>query len=243
MYQDWAPKSLGERVLGKDGKQLFNNLSIETLRGQSNIQMMPDVVSGSKNYRKQLQLWAFSNLQNSVWINPQVNPLGNWNLIADTLQEVLGLNDTQVKRWIGKAPQGNIEDSVDLENEWARFMQGDDFEPPEGATQMAMMHFEGHMKQKEEKYHELDEEYRNNFDAHLFKTSINYMKFMQDVKRNQMADAMAQNAIMTHEAGLIPEKPGLAPVQLSASSSQSEQPVIQPGLKPNPGIQPGQEGI
>jgi hypothetical protein len=34
MYQDCAPTTLGERVLGKEGEKLFPNLSIETLLGQ-----------------------------------------------------------------------------------------------------------------------------------------------------------------------------------------------------------------
>jgi len=29
MYQDWAPPTLGERVLGEDGKKIFPNLSVK----------------------------------------------------------------------------------------------------------------------------------------------------------------------------------------------------------------------
>ena len=53
MYQDFPPKGLSERVVGEDGKKLFPNLSIDSLRGDTDIQLTPDVVSGSKTYRKE----------------------------------------------------------------------------------------------------------------------------------------------------------------------------------------------
>ena len=195
LYQDYTPKGLSERVVGEDGKKLFPNLSIESLRGDPAIQMTPDAVSGSKEYKRKLQLWAFQMSQNMMWLNPQVNPAGNYELCSDTLKEVLQLTDNDVKRYLGEKPKAPF-DEAELDNEWYKFMNGEDFEPPEGATMIAMQHLEGHQKQKEEKYHELDEEYRANFDAHLFKTAINVQKFMQNVKREQMVNQVASQAIM-----------------------------------------------
>jgi len=225
MYQDWAPPSLGERILGSDGKPLFRNLSIETLRGQSQVQLTPDVVSGSKALKKQLQMWAFGALQQSMWTNPQVNPRGNYNLTADTLKEMLGLSQSELERWIGKEPKGEVGDLLEVDNEWERFQQGDDFDPPEGQTMLAYHHFMGHMKQKEEKFNELDEEYRPNFNAHLFKTIINYFMFMKNMQQEKMANTIAANAVMQNE-------------MLKGQPKQPEQPL--PGAQqPMPG-QPGQ---
>lgn len=200
LYQDYPPKNLAERILGEDGKQVFPNLSIDSLRGDVVVQMTPDPVSGSKAYRKQLQLWAFENAQNMVWLNPQMNPSGNWNLCSDTFKEILGLSDNEVRRYLGEAPKTKATDSEAI-NEWQRFMNGEDFEPPEGQTALALKHLEVHQKQKEEKYSDLDEEYRPNFDSHLFKTVINAMKFMRNVQAEQAANKMASAFIMREPQG------------------------------------------
>ena len=88
MYQDWAPPDLGERILGDDGKKLFKNMSIETLRGGYDVRITPDIISGSKNLKKQIALWALEALSQTVWLNPQFNPKGNWNLVVDAAKAV-----------------------------------------------------------------------------------------------------------------------------------------------------------
>ena len=207
-YQDFPPKNLAERILGKDGEQLFPNLSIDTLRGDSNAQMTPDVVAGSRSYRLQLQMWAFQAGQQMVWLHPQVNPKGNWNLCADTFREVLNLTDSDIRRYLGEEPKGEF-DETELETEWTRFMNGEDFDPPEGETQMALQHLQGHTKQKNEKYDKLDKEYRPNFDAHFFKTIVNYMKFMQNAQRDMMINRVASSEIMNRGPGGQPiQQPG-----------------------------------
>lgn len=216
LYQDYPPKGLAERIVGEDGKTLFPNLSIDSLRGDTNVQMTPDVVAGSKAYRKQLQLWAFQAGQQMMWLNPQVNPAGNWNLCADTLKEILGMSDNEVKRYLGEQPKAKF-DEGELNNEWYRFMNGEDFDPPEGETALALQHMEGHLKQKEEKYHLLDEEYRPNFDAHLFKTMVNAMKFLKNAQKEQMANAMAANAI-AQGGGNMPNQ--AQPMQPGANVAQ-----------------------
>jgi hypothetical protein len=116
---------------------------------------------------------------------------------------MLNLSDNGVVRYLGERPKANF-DKAELDNEWYRFMTGEDFDPPEGETSLAMQHLEGHLKQKEEKYHLLDEEYRPNFDAHLFKTGINAMKFMKNVQTEQAATALASQMIMEKEARGVP---------------------------------------
>jgi hypothetical protein len=219
LYQDYPPKGLAKRVLGEDGKKIFPNLSIDTLRGDTTVQMTPDLVSGSKQYRKQIQAQIFQIGQSMLWLNPQVNPLGNYNLCADTLKELKDLSDNEVKRYLGEQPKSKF-DEAELGNEWTKFMNGEDFDPPEGETALALQHLEGHQKQKEEKYHELDEEYRPNFDAHLFKTTVNAMKFMKNTQKDMIAGQLAAN--------------------MAANNPNPPQPGNMPGQQPN--TQPGAPG-
>jgi len=233
LYQDYPPKGLAERVIGEDGTKIFPNLSIDSLRGDTAVQMTPDTVAGSKAYRKQLQMWAFSTGQQMIWLNPQINPQGNWNLCADTMKEMLNLSDNEVRRYLGEQPKSKFNEA-ELNNEWYRFMNGEDFNPPEGETALALQHLEGHTKQKEEKYHLLDEEYRPNFDAHLFKTMINAMNFIKGVQQEQMANRMASQAIMQGGGQSGQNMP------IQPPNAQSGAPVGQPGATPGamPGVNP-----
>lgn len=224
LYQDFPPKGLAERVVGTDGKKLFPNLSIDSLRGDTAVQMTPDVVAGSKMYKKQLQLKAFEIGQNMIWLNPQVNPHGNWNFCADTLKEVLNFSDQDIKRYFPEQPKAKF-DEAELGNEWYRFMNGEDFDPPEGETALALQHLIGHKKQEEEKLHELAEEYRPNFKAHIFKTEVNAMKFIQNVQQEQMINKVASSMIMNKENVGQPNQP---PQPQPAQPNQPVTPVNQP---------------
>jgi len=198
LYQDFAPPDLGRRVLGKSGEKLFPNLSIETLRGNYDIQMYPDVLAGSKSMERQVQTLLIQSLSQSVWCNPQFNPKGNYNLYADLLK-LLGKND--VVRYLGEEPPTTVGKSEDVENEWTRFMQGEDFDPPEGVSARAMEHVVGHLKQKADNFHKLDVEYRDNFERHLFKTAMNLRQFMQIQQHQAIADKMASEMIIARESG------------------------------------------
>lgn len=220
LYQDFPPKGLAERVVGEDGKKIFPNLSIDSLRGDTAVQMTPDKVAGSKAFTRQLRLWAFQVGQSMIWLNPQINPKGNWNLCADTYREILGFSDSDVKRYLGEEPKAKF-DETELGNEWYRFMNGEDFDPPEGETALALQHLKGHDKQKEEKYQDLTEECRPNFDAHYFKTLVNAMKFTQNVQREQAANNMAANMVSNN-----PNQPG------QQQPGQPGQPQPQPGQVP-----------
>lgn len=220
MYQDWAPPNLGERVLGEDGKQLIRNLSIESLRGSYDARMTPDITSGSKTLERQTQMWAFENLPAiSPWVNPQINPRGNWMLTADTLR-MMGKED--VERYIGPEPPQSLGKSDIVEDEWTRFMQGEEVDTVDGEDPME--HLVGHMAQKEEKYNDLDVEYRLNFDRHLFKTMLNFQKFIQQQTQEKMANTMALR-MMTPQPQQ--QQPVRQPVQ---------QPVAVPGEENEQGI-------
>jgi len=212
LYQDYPPENLAERILGEDGKQIFRNLSIDELRGDGSVQMTPDTVAGSKMYRMQLQMKTFELAQQMVWLNPQINARGNWKLCADTLKELRGYTDDETIRYLGPEPKSGFDES-ELNNEWTRFTRGEDFEPPEGITGLALQHLEGHQKQKDdpEKYGKLAEEYKPNFDAHYFKTLANVMKFMRNVQQEAMANRMAMGEIMQNEQmGTMPPRPAAA---------------------------------
>jgi len=114
---------------------------------------------------------------------------------------------------LGEEPKGQY-DETQLESEWGRFMNGEDFEPPEGETQLALQHMIGHTKQKREKYDKLDEAYRPNFDSHLFKTMVNYMKFMQNAQRDVTVNQMAMGDIARRDQmgmGGPPQRQPVAP--------------------------------
>ncbi len=197
LYQEWAPPKLGDRILGDNGRKIFQNYSIEAIRGNYDIRMEPDIAAGSKSFEREQQLWAFEKLQTSFWLDPRVNPRGNWKLTSDTLKK-LGLSD----RYMPPEPPEQAGMSDDVKDEWTKLSQGEEIDPPEGATQRAMEHLIGHTKQKDEKYHELDDEYKPVFDAHLFKTMMNYNKFLQTVQQEKMVDAMAMKMIQNRNAGI-----------------------------------------
>jgi len=203
LYQDNAPPKLGERVLGEDGKQLIRNLSVESLRGNYGAYMTPDVTAGSKAYEREVQLWGFANLQQSPWFDPRVNAKGSWNLTADAIKKVMGVTP---ERYLPPEPKSETGTSREVKDEWARFMQGEKFSPPEGATPQVMEHMVGHMKQKEEQYQDLDEEYRFNFDQHLFETQLNFRKFLAGVQQERMANSLAMNMVQNREAGIGTEQ-------------------------------------
>ena len=193
LYQDWAPKNLGERVIGADGKELIHNLSIDSLRGDYDVLMTPDILTGSKVLERQTQMWLFTNLQQSPWMNPMINPRGNWNLVADTMK-IMGRND--MERYLPPEPKAETGRLPEIEDEFSRFMQGDVFDPPEGKSAMAYQHFIGHQRQYVERYHKLDDEAgKPAFDAHLFKTAINLQMFMAEAEKEKMANQVASNII------------------------------------------------
>jgi len=199
MYQDWAPPKLGERVLGEDGKKIFKNLSIDTLRGNYDAYMNPNLIAGSKTLEKQVKLWGLENLSQTVWVDPRVNPKGNWNITAEAAK-AMGYED--VERYLGPEPKAEPGSSDDIKNEWMRFMQGEEFDPPEGISPAVVEHYAGHLKQKEEQYSDLDEEYKPNFDAHFFKTMVNYASFIRQIQAERSADALAMRMVQEKEAGI-----------------------------------------
>lgn len=206
LYQDWAPPNLAKRVLGEDGKDIIHNMSIDSLIGNYDAYMVPDLTAGSKAYERQIHLWAFHELQTgSIWLSPQMNPRGNWLLTKDTMLKQ-GIQNPE--HYLPPQPKANMDDDEEAKQEWTRFMQGEAFDPPEGVTPAVVRHFATHLKQKETMYQDLDEEYRANFDAHFFKTFVNYQKFMQQVAQQQQEMAIAARAVQNLERlGITPKGP------------------------------------
>ena len=217
MYQDCAPSTLGERVLGKDGEKLFNQgLSIDSLRGSVTAYLSPDIIAGSKTLEKQIRIMTFQMAEKNMWFNPQINPKGNWELTADTFKAI-GLKD--VERYMPPKPKGIPGTSKEIDQEFSRFMKGESFDPPEGTTPAVIEHYQGHMKQFEEKYDKLEEEYRGNFDAHLFKTMMNLQKFMAQAQQEQMSNQLAGRMIQNVEEGTTG---GFKPLQAAPERSMGQ---------------------
>ena len=196
-YQDNAPPKLGKRVLGEDGKEIIRNLSIDSLRGNYDAHMSPDVTAGSKQYEKDIYMWGFEALQQSPWFDPRMNPRGSWRLTTDTMKKV-GFGSPE--RYMPPEPKAELGTGQEVKDEWARFMQGESFDP--NPTDNVQEHLQGHMIQKEQQGHELDEEYRMNFDMHLFKTQKQYSDLIRQIQKERMADKLAQDIIQRNEAGI-----------------------------------------
>jgi len=190
IYQEHTPENLGERILGEDGKKLFPNLSVETIRYNSDVQMVPDVIAGSKAYEKQVYLWAYQALQTSIWLNPQMNPKGNWLLTADTMRKQ---GFAAPERYLPPEPKAELGAGQDVKDVWARLMQGEVVEPEESWNVPEVL--AGLLKKKDQDYFSLDPEYRPNLDSLIFKTEVAMRLFIKKMQEEQMVNQLAQRAI------------------------------------------------
>lgn len=222
MYQDCAPPTLGERVLGKDGKKLFPNLSIETLQGEYNSYMSPDIISGSKTIEKQVALWALEQAQVNPWLNFQINPRGNWELTANTFKK-MGMMD--IEAYLPPKPRTDFGMGDEIDKIWTRFMQGEVVEVD--PTQNNVEIFAGLIKKAEEKYYELDEEYRPNFDGYMFKLSVVVRELMQKAQEEMIANQMAMNMIRGINTGTQQPQVQMQPQTSMPMQQQQIEPMEQ----------------
>lgn len=227
LYQDLAPPDLAERVLGDDGKSLIRNLSIESLRGNYEPSMVPDLTSGSKAFERQVMLWASQTLsQGCPWMDPRLNPRGNWLMWKETMYRQ-GIENPE--QYLPPMPTVNANEDQEAKDEWARFMEGEDFDPPEGVTPAVVRHYMTHLKQKETQYQDLPEEHRAAFDNHFFKTAYNFKKFMQGIVKDQQAMQMAMGMTeMFEKMGLKPPATQQPPAALPAPAAQPQPSPFQP---------------
>ena len=212
MYQDWAPSNLGTRVLGDDGKAIIKNLSIDSLRGNYDAYLVPDITNGSKAFERQLSVWGYNALQTSVWFDPRLNPRGNWLLVKDTMKRQGYANPEHM---LPPQPKDAMDYSKEAEAHFNLLKQGDRPEPPREDNPQIVECFATFLRLKETKVHELDEEYRANFDDYFFKAMVNYRKFIQRVQQEKMEMAIAANAAgklekMMPRAQAAPQQPAQA---------------------------------
>jgi len=196
LYQDKAPPKLGDRVLGDNGKRLFRNLSIESLRGNYGAVLSEDLTAGSKMLERQTKMWALEKLPQAIWLQPQVNPKGNYKLYADAAK-VMGFPNPE--RYLGPEPQAGPEDNSGLKDEWTRISQGEEFDPPETGNPMARLEF--HMQKRDRDYHELDPEYKPIFDKYLFKVQVQFQQFVRNMQQQMMADRLAMGIVNQRAGG------------------------------------------
>lgn len=194
MYQDCAPTTLGERVLGEDGDKLFPNLSIETLRGGYDVYLSPDIVAGSKMFEKQLAMFALQAVGTNMWFNPQLNPRGNWQMTADSFKR-LGFMD--IESYMPPKPQGEIGTSQEVDKIWAQFTQGEIPEIDENANLIEIG--VGLAKKAKADIYKLDKEYKVNFENYMLKLSIAMRKQFKKIQEQAIATQMASKIIMDNE--------------------------------------------
>jgi hypothetical protein len=196
MYQDWAPRDLGERILGEDGKKLFPNFSIETIRGGYDAKITPDIISGSKELKRQIAVWAYETLSLSPWFAPQINPRGSWRLARNMAKES-GLVDIEAD--MPPEPKPQFGESNIVKNKWTQLKQGEMPEIEEGDDPLEL--YMGFIQKSEESRDELDPEYRPNLDAFMFRLNILMFKEMQRMQMEQQSNQMAQGMIQQVESG------------------------------------------
>ena len=196
LYARFAPKNLAERILGEDAKQLFPNFSRETIRYKGDARMEPDIIAGSKAYEKQLMMWGFSNLQQTIWFNPQVNPKGNWLLVRDTMK---GMGYPAPDRYMPPEPQAEMGTSRTIDDIWARLMQGEvvEVDPNWNIPEILA----GLYKKKGEKYFDLDKEYRPNFDNLIFQVEQAMRMFVKKLAEQAISDNIAKSIIAQNPQG------------------------------------------
>lgn len=196
MYQDWAPPSLGERILGDNGKKLFENFSPETIRGGYEATISPDIISGSKTLEKEIAMAAFELLVQSPWMNPMMNPKGSWKLTVDTAKKIGLLN---ADKYMLPEPDANFVDLNVVKDKWSQIKQGTTPELKPGEDIMSV--FMGLSELNETKREELDPEYQPLLDAFLFTLNVSMMKEMQRLMNEAQANRMAMGMVNDVEQG------------------------------------------
>lgn len=191
MYQDCAPPTLAERVIGEDGKKLFPNLSIETLQGNYTAYMAPDIVSGSKTMKKQIFGMAYQMSITSPWMSPQLNPRGNWQWYVD-MNKAMGLMN--IEEYMPPKPPVDYGTGKEIDKLWMQFSQGD---VPEIDISQNVMEIQAGLAKKivEGGLFKLDPEYRKNVESYMIKLSVLVREAMQKAQEQQIANAMATNLI------------------------------------------------
>jgi len=219
VYQEHMPSNLGRRILGEDGKALFRNLSVETIRYSGSVKMAPDVIAGSKAYERQVMLWAFGALQQSVWFDPRINPKGNW-LLTSRVMKSQGMPSPEA--YLPPEPKAEIGTGKDIDNIWTRLMQGEVVELED--TWNIPNILTGLYKKKESDYFSLDPEYRPNLDNLIFNLEIGYQELIKKVMEDQLANAIAQRAIAMGQ-GSLPQSGQTQPPFSPAPSASMPGPV------------------
>lgn len=201
MYQDWAPPTLGDRILGEDGKKLFKNFSIETIMGGYDAIIEPDIISGSKSLEREIAKGTYDLLSVSPWMSPMMNPKGSWKLTVDTIKKLGLLN---VEQYMPPQPAAQFVDTKYVKDKWAELKQGQMPQIEQGEDVMEL--YMGMTELSETKRNELDPEYLPNLDLFIFKLNVAMMKQMQQMMNEAQANKMAMGMIQDVESGKLDQK-------------------------------------
>lgn len=222
MYQDWAPSNLATRVIGEDGKAIIKNLSINSIHGNLDCYIVPDITSGSKAYEKQVSMFAVESAQaGCVWVDPRINPRGNWLIWKDAFKKQ-GIQNPE--QFMPPQPKENLDYSKEAEAHFAQLMQGDKPEPPPAESPEIVPCLTTFLRLKETRYQDLDEEYRQNFDDYLFKAYVNYGKFMKQVSMEHMQMQIAAKAAGNLEQMGV--RPGAPPPPQQPARNGNAAPIV-----------------
>lgn len=190
-YQDWAPRDLGERILGENGKRLFEQFTLESIRGGYDTKMVPDFINGSKAMERQVALWGLEVLQNTIWFNPQINPRGNWELVKNAAKAV---GVPGIDNIMPPQPPSMGMERDDVKAKWAQIAQGE--MPEVKPTDDAISLYSGLSAMRDEKYFELSEEVQPNLDKYLFDLSLAMVDQVKKAYTEMMSNKLAHSMIM-----------------------------------------------
>ncbi len=206
MYQDWAEPEIGRRVIGEDGKEIIKNLSINSIRGNLDLYLTPDITSGSKAYESMVaQRTVQAAMNGCMWLDPRLNPRGNWIIWRDFFKSGGVQNPEQ---FMPPQPKEQMDYSQEALDHFNQLKQGDRPEPPSADNPQIVECLATFERLKDTRYQELDEEYRPNFDQYLLKAVVNYQKFTSMIAQQHMEMQIAAKAIQN-----VQKVQGMAPPQ------------------------------
>jgi hypothetical protein len=236
-YQYFAPPTMGTRVLGKDGKKLFDDFKPADILGRYDIKIAEDIVGGNRAFKANLAMKRLEIGLQDPFVKNNAN--GMWQLFNDTYRD-LGIDNPD--KYQAKQPPSDDKISDEVEDEFFRMQQGDEIDPPEGKSAQALVHLQEHTKQRIEQAYQLDEKALEELDRHILITMKNVQDFQQEMQNEQISNELALNSGGMDDSGMgtvgqgsvegvpggVPEQRGAIPVGSTGNSGAGETaPIVQ----------------
>ena len=170
-YEENMSPEMQSRILGKEGKPIFRQLSPETIAGQYDCLMVLDLSAGNIAQEREINTIVFQSMAFDPFV--QQNPAYGWEVRADYLRS---MNKT-VENIIGPKPQ-TLMNEGDADDEFYRIQQGEAVKPL--PKQDHVRHLNTHLEQKQNRVKELTPESQLILLQHIMDTKLMYAEEMQE---------------------------------------------------------------